>query len=213
LRPPQSWTKARATLAIAAVTALAWIVPMLLGRELDAAVWAAFIPARLDGAISAVGLAPVWLTPLTATLVHGNFVHLAFNLLMLLFCGRAVEAILGARGIVILYVVSAYVAAAAMFLSAPDSTALMIGASGAVSGVFGAYALLFSRNRVNVAHPLLARWLNVAWMGAAWIVLQLMFGFVASGTAQPVAVAAHIGGFFAGFALTTPLLLLRYRRA
>ncbi len=213
MRPPQSWDKARATLAIAAVTALAWIVPVLLGRELDAALWAGFIPARLEGSVSADGLAPVWLTPLTATLVHGNFVHLAFNLMMLLFCGRATEAILGARGIVILYVVSAYVAAAAMFLADPGSVGLMIGASGAVSGVFGAYALLFSRNRVNVAHPLLAKWLNVAWMGAAWIVLQLMFGFISSGSAQPIAVGAHIGGFFAGFALTTPLLLLRYRKA
>lgn len=213
MRLPESWERARGTLAIAGVTALAWIGVVLAGREQWAAIWGGFISARALGAASGQALAPFWLTPLTATLLHGGLLHLGFNMMMLLFCGRAVEAIVGLRGLIVLYLVSAYVAAAATYAADPGAQTVMIGASGAISGVFGAYALLFSRNRVKVANPALARLLHVLWIGAAWVLLQLAFGFVASGMAQPIAIAAHIGGFFAGLALATPLLLWRYRGA
>jgi membrane associated rhomboid family serine protease len=61
-----------------------------------------FIPARLSGGLQLTSAVPVALTPLTATLVHGGFVHLAFNLLMLLWCGTAVERILGKGGLIML---------------------------------------------------------------------------------------------------------------
>ena len=72
---------------------------------------------------------------------------------MLLFCGRSVERVLGGRGIVILYLVGAYAAAAAQYAADPAQTVPMVGASGAISAVLGAYALLFGRNKVKVAHP------------------------------------------------------------
>ena len=87
MRPPASWSKARATLGIAIVTAVAFILVAVLQREEWAIIWGGFIPARLAfGGDEA--LAPFWLTPLTATLVHADWLHLALNLLILLFCGR-----------------------------------------------------------------------------------------------------------------------------
>ena len=213
MKTPDSWRSAQATVALAGATALAWLLVSSTGFDQAAAVWAGFIPARIGGTPEGLSLAPFVLTPLTATFVHGGFAHLAFNLLMLLFCGRAIEPIIGTRGFLILYVVAAYVAAGSMLLTDSGQAGVMIGASGAISGIFGAYSLLFSQNRVRVADPRLARALHVAWMCAAWVGLQLIIGFITSGSAQPIAIAAHIGGFFAGLVLAKPLLMLRYRGA
>lgn len=213
MRTPESWRSARATLAISALTALAWLLVSTLGLDQVAAIWAGFIPARIGGTPEEVSLAPFVLTPLTATLVHSGIGHLAFNLLMLLFCGRAVEAIIGLRGFLILYGVAAYVAAGSMLLTESGEAVVMVGASGAISGIFGAYALLFGQNRVRAADPRVARGLHVLWMCAAWVGLQLIIGFITSGSAQPIAIAAHIGGFLVGILLAKPLLMLRYRGA
>jgi membrane associated rhomboid family serine protease len=213
VRPPESWQRAQATLAIAGVTALAWLLAAGTGNADLAAVWGGFSPERVQGVFGDEGLAPIWLTPLTATLIHAGFVHLLFNLLILLFCGRAVETILGMRGLLILYVVGAYVAAAAHYFIHMQDSAPMVGASGAISAVFGAYAMLFGRNRVKVAHPRLAVWLYALWLGAAWVGLQLLTGITFETLGTRIAIAAHIGGFLVGLLLARPLLLLRYRGA
>ena len=213
MRTPESWQRARATLAIAAFTAAAWLIAVVLGRSELAAVWGGFIPLRVTGVAGDEMLAPVFLTPLTATLVHAGFVHLAFNLLIQLFCGRAVETIIGARQLVILYVVGAYAAAAAHYALDPLDPTPMVGASGAISAVLGAYSMMFGRNRVKVADPTLALWLNALWLAAAWVGLQLILGFTFETAGARIAIAAHIGGFVAGLLLVKPLLLLRYRGA
>ena len=214
MRPPDDWRQARATLAISGATVVAWLAAVGAGAEDYAAIWGGFIPARLSSPVVGVALAPLPLTPLTATLVHSGFAHLFLNLLIFLFCGRAVETILGMRGLVILYLVGAYAAAAAHYLGNPGETTPMVGASGAISAVLGAYAILFGRNKVKVANHRLALWLNALWLMAAWIALQLIvvFTFAGMGGAQ-IAVGAHIGGFLVGVALANPLLLLRYRKA
>jgi membrane associated rhomboid family serine protease len=209
MRPPQSWQSARATLAIAGVTAAAWLLAALSGQDDLIAVWGGFTPALAGAGSLAAALA----TPLTATLIHAGLVHLGFNLLMLLFCGRSVETIIGGRGLVILYVVGAYFAAGAQYLAGPHQVVPMVGASGAISAVVGAYAILFGRNRVRVANPQLARLLHALWLAAAWVVLQLMVGIVVGLQGPQVAIAAHIGGFIAGLGLAMPLLLLRWRGA
>ncbi|MDB5720766.1 MAG: rhomboid family intrarane serine protease [Alphaproteobacteria bacterium] len=213
MRLPQNWRSAPVTIAIAAVTGLAWLVVAALGLDYQAAMWGGFIPARIDPAGGAAALVPVLLTPLTATLVHGGLMHVAFNLIFLLFCGRSVEPILGSRGLLILYLVGAYVGAGAQYLIDPHSAVPMIGASGAISAVLGAYAMLFGKNRVKVANPTLALWLHVLWLAAAWIGLQLLVGFAFTPGGEGIAVAAHIGGFIAGLALAKPLLLLKWRGA
>ncbi|TFI60231.1 rhomboid family intramembrane serine protease [Sphingomonas parva] len=213
MRPPASWNNARVTLGIAAVTALAWLLVTTVGAELAATYWGGFIPARVSGTLAGGPLAPVWLTPLTATLVHADILHLAFNLLMLLFCGRAIEPILGAKGVLILYLVGAYAAAAAQFGWSPGERAPMIGASGAVSALLGAYAMFFGRHRIKVANNAAAVAINALWLAAAWIGLQLLIGFASAGSGIMIAIAAHIGGFLAGLLLARPLLMLRWRGA
>jgi membrane associated rhomboid family serine protease len=219
MRPPASWANARLTIAIAGVTGVAWLVVAVLGRQEWAQIWGGFIPLRAglgeDGSV-----APFWLTPLTATLVHAGPIHLAFNLVMLLFCGRHVEWVLGRAGLAILYLVGAYAAAGGQYLVDPDSAAPMIGASGAISAVLGAYAVLFGKNKVKVANRRAALALNALWLLAAWVGLNLIVGIIArgglipgTGPAMTVAVAAHIGGFIPGLLLAIPLLKLRYRKA
>ncbi len=216
MRPPESWSRARVTLGITLLTALVWIGLAALDKIGWAAGWGGFIPARLAPGVEGAGLVPVWLTPLSATLIHANWIHLGFNLLILVFCGRPTEAVVGPVGLGILYLFGAYAAAAAQYGMDPGSAVPMIGASGAISAVLGAYSILFGRNKVKVASPRLALWLNALWLMAAWIGLQLIVGITfanLAGGGLQVAIAAHIGGFGVGLLLANPLLLLRYRRA
>jgi membrane associated rhomboid family serine protease len=219
MRPSDSWKNARVTAGIAAVTAAAWLIAAIFQLQDWAAIWGGFIPGRLAMANDG-SPAPFWLTPLTATLVHGGPIHLAFNLVILVFCGRAVENVLGPVGLATLYVLGAYAAAGAQYLIGPHSLVPMIGASGAISAVLGAYAMLFGRNRVSVVSGRLAVWLNALWLMVAWVVLNVMVGiaslrgdFPLTGEGMSIAAAAHIGGFLIGVLLANPLLLFRYRKA
>jgi membrane associated rhomboid family serine protease len=199
------------TLAIAGVTAAAWLFSLAAPLEY-LAVRGGFIPVRLENGIWP-GL-PVWLTPLSAALLHGGFVHLLFNMMFLLICGRAVEPVIGGKAYGLLYIAGAYAAAAGQWAAGPDSQAPMIGASGAVSSVIGAYAILFGRNKVRAANATVALWLHALWLAAAWVGLQLLIGFTGAFSAGPqVAIAAHIGGFLIGLVLARPLLMLRWRGA
>jgi membrane associated rhomboid family serine protease len=206
---------APATTAIAAVTALVSVLVTLLGLEQHAALYAGFMPARASLGFGGdiAGLAPVALTPLTSALIHGGIVHLAFNMVTLIYCGVATERALGARGIAILYLVGAYAACTAQWAVEPQSTLPMIGASGAASAIVGAYALLYGRQRTRDLGPVPAWLLHVLWLLAAWTVLNLAVGVLSRQTGMPIAAAAHIGGFLVGLALCRPLLLWRWRGA
>jgi membrane associated rhomboid family serine protease len=201
------------TLAISALTALAWLVAVVLGLDNAAAAGLGFIPIRWSGAVAPWAAAPAILTPLTATLVHGSLLHLAFNLLIFIWCGTAVERALGKANLVLLYLVGAYAAALAQWLSDPSSATPMIGASGAISAVIGAFALSFGRAKQVTKSPRVNRWINIAWLLAAWVVLQVMMGILAGGQGYLLATPAHVGGFIAGLLLQRPLLLWRYRSA
>ena len=201
------------TIAIVVVTSLIWAITVLLHLGDPVAGGFGFIPARADGLVRVVPAAPWVLTPLTATLVHGNWMHIGFNMLMLGWCGTQVERVLGRTGLIILYVIGAYAAAAAQWLSNPHGLVPMIGASGAISAVIGAFALSFGRAKHVTSSARLNRWINVLWLLAAWIVLQYMIGWMAGGQGYLLATPAHIGGFIAGIVLQRPLLLWRYRNA
>jgi membrane associated rhomboid family serine protease len=218
MRPPESWQTARATVAIAAATTACWLVVALAGLQDWVAAVGGFVPARLDGP-PAAAIAAAILMPLTAALIHNGIVHLLLVLVIFLFCGRAVEGVLGPRGIVILYLAGLYLSAAAQYAVAPHSALTSIGASGGVSAIVGAYATMFGRYRVQLANPKLARWLHIAWLLAAWIVINLMIDWTFRTAANPgmlgvgVSLAAHVGGFVAGLMLQKPLLLLKWRGA
>lgn len=198
----------RTTLAIAAVTTLAFILQGFGGPHI--ALQAGFIPARL-GADYPFTSVPFMLTPLTATLLHGGWLHLGVNLLMLVFCGRQVERGLGGLRLIVLYVLGAYGAALGHWMIEPNATGPMIGASGAISAVVASYALMFGRGQVKRIGPIPGNLVRALWLAAAWTVLQWGIGFTSAGSATPVAIAAHIGGFLTGLAVTYPLLEWRYR--
>ncbi|MCA1654022.1 MAG: rhomboid family intramembrane serine protease [Sphingomicrobium sp.] len=202
-----------ATGVIAVVTAVVSLVPILLGMVEPAARLLGFIPARLSGEMPGLIAVPVVVTPLTATLIHGSFLHLAGNLLMLVWCGLAVERALGRDAVLILYGVGAYIAAGAQFMVGPHALSPMIGASGAISALIGAFALSYGQQKRLVASRAFNRWINVAWLMAAWVLIQLGFGYLMGTQGMMLATPAHIGGFLAGLALQRPLLMWRYRHA
>lgn len=202
-----------ATIVISAATVLAWLLGSLLVPTQDLAIQFGFIPARLSGASLPGALVPAVLTPLTATLVHSGALHLVANLIVFLFCGSQVERILGRSSLIVLYIVGAIAAALSQWAVDPSSPVPMIGASGAVSAVMGAFALSFGRAKMLTRSPRINRWVNALWLMAAWIVLQIMIGWLAGGQGYLLATPAHIGGFAAGLLLQRPLLLWRYRKA
>ena len=200
------------TVTIAVVTVVSFVLLNVIGKLEPAAAVGGFIPARLSG-MQVIGALPVWLTPLSATLLHAGAIHIGFNLMMLFYCGREDEVALGPAGIVVLYVVGAYAAAAAQFAVGPHSVVPMVGASGAISALVGAYAMLYGQRRPSKYSPEVARWLHIAWLATAWIVVQLLLGLVSRSQGMAIAAAAHIGGFLAGLVLARPMLLWRYRKA
>jgi membrane associated rhomboid family serine protease len=202
-----------ATAWLAIVTALAWLAAFLTNSSDTAAISMGFIPDRWSGAVLTGAAVPAILTPLSATLVHAGFLHLALNLIVLVWCGRAVERVLGAGPLLLIYVVSAYTAAVGQWLVDPYGQVPMIGASGAISGIIGAFALSFGQQKQIVAHRSLNRMLNALWLLAAWIVLQIMTGMLAGMQGVLLATPAHVGGFLAGLLLQRPLLMWRYRGA
>ncbi|UUR08839.1 rhomboid family intramembrane serine protease [Sphingomonas glaciei] len=202
-----------ATFWIAVVTVLVSIFTGLGALGVHAPLTFGFVPARVTGLGFPFTSVPVFLTPLTATLVHGGAMHLGFNLLMLVWCGLAVERVLGRGALIFLYVVGAYAAMVAQWASDPAGVGPVIGASGAISGLIGAYALSFGRPRLVSKNMKLNRWINIVWLAAAWSVLQVVVGWSAGQQGMLLATPAHIGGFVAGLLLQRPLLLWRYRRA
>jgi len=202
----------RFTNILVIATAAIWLALDLSGWLGWASTMAGFIPLRVTGP-ALEGAVPVALTPLTAAFVHANLAHVGFNMLMLLYCGRYTEYALGPAAFTVLYLVGAYVSAGAQYLVDPTSVVPMVGASGAISAVLGAYALLFGQKRAKAIGPVPALVVHIVWLAAAWIGVQLLFGIAMADAGMAIAVAAHIGGFIAGLLLARPLLLWRYRRA
>lgn len=217
----------RMTAMICAATGLAFVAARLFLSPDVAAYLGGFIPARvaapdlLDRAGLPFSAVPMLLTPLTATLLHGNWMHLLFNLLMLVYCGRQVEMVVGGRLLLLLYGIGAYAAALGQWAVDPSLPIPMIGASGAISALVGAYALLFGNREVRAIGPFPPGIVRMLWLGAGWTVLQLMVGVAMDsgggeglgvGGASGIAIGAHIGGFLAGMLLTRPLLWARFGR-
>ncbi len=150
----------------------------------------------------------------TSMFLHGDLWHLGGNMLFLWIVGDNIEDELGSPLFALFYVVAGIAAAYAQFLSEPLSRVPMIGASGAVAGVMGAYLLMFPKAKIDVVIFLVVffRILPIP----AFILLALWFGMQVFGVigASPVggggvAYWAHIGGFIAGIVLIVPVWLRR----
>ena len=153
---------------------------------------------------------PLYGTIFTSMFVHGGLFHLAGNMLYLWIFGDNVEDRLGRVRFLIFYLLSGVAAAAAQILSGPDSKIPMVGASGAISGVLGAYLLLYPHARVVtlVFFGWFIRLIEIRALVVLgfWIVVQLASGLLTWG-AQVGGVAwfAHVGGFIAGLVMVIPL--------
>lgn len=153
-------------------------------------------------------------TIVTSMFLHGGLLHVGGNMLYLWIFGNNVEDTLGHARFLALYVFSGVMAALAQTLGGPASGIPMVGASGAVSGILGAYLLLFPYARILTLVTFGFFWrvvrLPAGVVLGLWILLQFLSGYLSLGGAGEGGVAffAHIGGFFAGMAL---LFVLRPR--
>jgi membrane associated rhomboid family serine protease len=164
------------------------------------------VPCRLTGACR-VGPelpAPV-LTIFTSMFMHGGLFHIGGNMLYLWIFGNNVEDTLGHARYLLFYLLSGIAAALAQTAIGPSSVVPMVGASGAVSGVLGAYLVLFPRAHVTTLIILgfFFRLVQIPAMVVLgfWIVLQVLNGLGSFGSSGGVAFFAHIGGFLAGIGL------------
>ncbi len=188
---------------------------LILTGNLDwAAVVGGFIPARIGidpaALVGAPVMVPVWLTPITAAFIHDGWLHLGFNLLSLAIVGTPTQRAVGLRGVIVLLLVGAYAAVAAQWAIGPASPVPMIGASGAISALIGAYALLFGGGKAKAIGPVPAHVVHAVWLGVSWTLLNLAIGWASAGGGMPIAGAAHAGGFVAGMVLLRPLLWWRW---
>jgi membrane associated rhomboid family serine protease len=233
-----------ATLSILAVMAAFWVVVQGAGFN-DYALAASvcnlgLVPGEITGG-APVGLAvplgpglacvvdrePInWLTPVISLFLHGGWMHLLGNALFLWVFGNNVEDVMGRWRFLAFYLVCGLAAGAAQVAANPASPVPMVGASGAISGVMGAYLVLFPRVRVRMLFPLLIFWPIIEFPAWAvliwWFVTQLVSGLPEMLAPNPsiaggVAFWAHVGGFVAGAALVrmfeNPTLVARRRAA
>jgi membrane associated rhomboid family serine protease len=150
------------------------------------------------------------LTPLTSMFLHGSWAHLLGNALFLWVFGNNIEDSMGPGRFLVFYILCGLAAAGAHIVVDPASPVPTVGASGAISGVLGAYLVLYPRARVNMLFwfvifirviPLPA-WVVLIW----WFAVQVLQGLPQLSPLRPevsggVAVWAHVGGFVAGVIL------------
>lgn len=174
------------------------------GVERPAVVSWAVVPSQLVPAVSGNGLAlREGATALTAMFLHGDLWHLLGNMWFLWIFGDNVEDRTGRGGFVAFYLVCGLVATAAQVAMEPTSQLPMLGASGAVAGVLGAYLRLYPRARVLTLIPIFiflqfAELPAVGFLGL-WFVVQLVSSWLGVGG---VAWWAHIAGFLVGLVLS-----------
>lgn len=172
----------------------------------------AFTPGVLFGGAQLPVGAPVFPPPatlITYQFLHAGWLHLAGNLLFLWVFGPRVERTLGSGLWTTLLLASGVAAALAQAWPDPSSPVAMIGSSGAVSGILGAYLYLHPRSEIRTVVPVglalrvvpLPAWVVLV----AWFVLQLVYSSLTDASAGGVAFRAHVGGFVCG-AVLAPVL-------
>ena len=206
------------TVAIIAICVLVFLWQASLGGQgFRAVVYSlGVIPAVLLDKVDLppeLASVPSSLTVITSMFLHGGFMHLAGNMLYLWIFGNNVEDAMGHVRFVIFYLLCGIAAVAGQVLQNPASEIPMIGASGAISGVLGAYLLLYPHARVLVLVPFgfytrMMR-LPAGWVLGLWFVIQIASSLAANPAGGGVAWFPHIGGFLAGMAL---IPVFKYRR-
>ena len=215
------------TILIIVVTALVWLVVQGAGSGNAVAISVCnlgLVPGELThraplgagvplgpGMACVVDNEPInWLTPLLSIFLHGGWAHLLGNMLFFWVFGNNIEDSMGPGRFLVFYLLCGVIAAAAHVLSDPASPVPTVGASGAISGIMGAYLLLYPRVRVKMLFIFIIffhvfeipAWIVLIW----WFFVQVVTGLPSLSPVRPdvsggVAVWAHVGGFLAGLAL------------
>ena len=211
------------TLAVIGLNVYAWIALQGLGQieRLEASVCAlGLIPAELLQASVRVvgeGMCPIressWLDVVTSMFMHGGWGHLLGNMWFLWIFGNNVEDSMGHVRFALFYLLCGAAAAALQVAADPGSTVPMVGASGAIGGVMGAYVILYPRVNVHMLVVLGFYITTIAvpavFMLGYWFLMQLLGGWFSPVEGGGVAFWAHVGGFVAGALL---VFLFRDRR-
>jgi membrane associated rhomboid family serine protease len=197
------------TIGIIIASVLVFFWELSLGKRVELAVYSfGMTPAVVFGGkqlLPELAIVPEWMTIFTSMFLHGGWMHLIGNMLYLWIFGDNVEDSMGRGRFLVFYLICGVFAVLAQALPNPDSTIPMIGASGAISGVLGAYLLMFPHARVLVGIPF-GFYLHTMRIPAGlvlgfWFLLQLINSAASSGQQGGVAFGAHIGGFIAGMLL------------
>ena len=158
------------------------------------------------------------MTLFTSMFLHGGLMHLGGNMLYLWIFADNIESVLGHSKFVLFYLVCGLAAGILQTVMDPGSTVPVIGASGAIAGVLGAYMITFPRARVHAL--LFLFWyittvrVPAVYVLGFWFIIQFISGLAVLGvdTTGGVAWFAHIGGFVAGIVLIRLLKLIRLER-
>ena len=207
-----------ATYTIVALNVFAWIFLQGFGVEprLSASVCTlGLIPGEVlgtappgaaleigPGAYCTLSESSTWYTAITSMFMHGGWMHIISNMWFLWIFGNNVEDAMGHVRFAIFYVLCGLAAAALQVFSDPDSILPMVGASGAIGGVMGAYVLLYPRVHVHML-VFLGFFVTTFAVPAVlmlgyWFLLQILSGLATTGAEGGVAFWAHVGGFVAG---------------
>jgi membrane associated rhomboid family serine protease len=185
------------TIALIAINVLVFLYELSLGP-------------RVDGFTLYWGLVPAafsWVAVFTSMFLHGGILHVAGNMLYLWIFGDNVEDRMGHGRFFVFYVLCGVAAALAQTITQPDSVIPMVGASGAIAGVMGAYFVLYPKSRIVTLVPLFFFFQvievpAILFLGI-WFLMQFVSGLgsivsVAAGTTGGIAFWAHVAGFVAG---------------
>ena len=187
------------TISLIAVNVLVFIYELSLGRDVDAfTLYWGLVPAAFS-----------WVAVFTSMFLHGGFMHVAGNMLYLWIFGDNVEDRMGHGRFLVFYLLCGVAAALAQTITVPESVVPMVGASGAIAGVMGAYFVLYPRSRIVTLIPIffffqVVEVPAILFLGV-WFVMQFLSGVGSIATAtggEPaggVAFWAHVAGFAAGF--------------
>lgn len=200
------------TWSLIAICVVVFLWQLSLGQAGNAAIYGfGMIPARLFGGAELSAAIPQVsppLTVITSMFMHGGFLHLGGNMLYLWIFGDNVEDSMGHFRFLVFYIVCGAIAALAQAGVDPTSTIPLIGASGAISGVLGAYILLHPRAMVRTL-VILVVFITIINVPAVivlgiWFVMQFLSAAATPTGAGGVAFWAHVGGFVAGLVLVFP---------
>ena len=185
------------TIGLIVLNIIVFLYELSLGRGVDAfMLYYGLVPAAFS-----------WMNVFTSMFLHGGFLHVAGNMLYLWIFGDNVEDRMGHGRFLVFYLLCGVAAALAQTITSPDSVVPMVGASGAIAGVMGAYFVLYPRSRIVTLIPLFFFFRVVEvpaiFFLGIWFLMQFISGDGSIGTAigrntGGVAFWAHVAGFVAG---------------